>query len=95
MMCHLLACCTVPQVYYADSLKFFLSLYGHKLPVLCMDISSDSTLLATGSSDKNIKVRAGCGCVCVGGGPESRLGCIVAGGEHAPAWARRGRACHQ
>ncbi|PNW77485.1 hypothetical protein CHLRE_10g438700v5 [Chlamydomonas reinhardtii] len=44
------------KVYYADSMKFFLSLYGHKLPVLCMDISSDSTLLLTGSSDKNIKV---------------------------------------
>ncbi len=39
-------------------MKFFLSLYGHKLPVLCMDISSDSTLLLTGSSDKNIKVGA-------------------------------------
>ncbi|GIL45803.1 hypothetical protein Vafri_2953 [Volvox africanus] len=44
------------KVYFADSMKFFLSLYGHKLPVLCMDISSDSTLLLTGSSDKNIKV---------------------------------------
>jgi WD40 repeat protein len=41
------------------SLKFFLSLYGHKLPALTMDISSDSTLLVTGSADKNIKVR-GC-----------------------------------
>jgi hypothetical protein len=38
------------------SLKFFLSLYGHKLPVLAMDISSDSSLLVTGSADKNIKV---------------------------------------
>jgi U3 small nucleolar RNA-associated protein 12 len=38
------------------SLKFFLSLYGHKLPALTMDISSDSTLLVTGSADKNIKV---------------------------------------
>jgi hypothetical protein len=28
------------RVFFADSLKFFLSLYGHKLPVLCMDISS-------------------------------------------------------
>ncbi|GLI64000.1 hypothetical protein VaNZ11_007154, partial [Volvox africanus] len=44
------------KVYFSDSMKFFLSLYGHKLPVLCMDISSDSTLLLTGSSDKNIKV---------------------------------------
>ncbi|KAF6255140.1 WD40-repeat-containing domain protein [Scenedesmus sp. NREL 46B-D3] len=44
------------KVYYVDSLKFFLSLYGHKLPALTMDISSDSTLLVTGSADKNIKV---------------------------------------
>lgn len=44
------------KVYYLDSFKFFLSLYGHKLPVLCLDISSDGTLLATGSADKNIKV---------------------------------------
>ena len=28
------------RVFFADSLKFFLSLYGHKLPVLAMDISS-------------------------------------------------------
>lgn len=28
------------QVFFVDSLKFFLSLYGHKLPVLSMDISS-------------------------------------------------------
>ncbi|KAK3268664.1 Dip2/Utp12 protein [Cymbomonas tetramitiformis] len=44
------------KVFFADSLKFFLSLYGHKLPVLCMDISSDGTLLASGSADKNIKL---------------------------------------
>lgn len=44
------------KVFFADSLKFFLSLYGHKLPVLCMDISSDATLLASGSADKNIKI---------------------------------------
>lgn len=37
-------------------LQFFISLYGHKLPVLCMDISSDSTLIATGSADRNIKI---------------------------------------
>jgi WD40 repeat protein len=39
-----------------DSLKFFLSLYGHKLPVLCMDISSDGDLMVTGSMDKNLKI---------------------------------------
>lgn len=44
------------KVFFADSLKFFLSLYGHKLPVLAMDISSDGRLLVTGSADKNIRV---------------------------------------
>lgn len=39
---------TTVKVFFADSLKFFLSLFGHKLPVLSMDISQDSTLLATG-----------------------------------------------
>ncbi|KAJ3072293.1 hypothetical protein HDU98_003849 [Podochytrium sp. JEL0797] len=47
--------CTV-KVFYADTLKFFLSLYGHTLPVLSMDISSDGTLIATGSADKSIKI---------------------------------------
>ncbi|XP_009604198.1 uncharacterized protein [Nicotiana tomentosiformis] len=44
------------KVFYMDSLKFFLSLYGHKLPVLCMDISSDGDLLVSGSGDKNVKI---------------------------------------
>eukprot|EP00887_Chlorella_sp_A99_P006380 scaffold3.g6380.t1 len=44
------------RLFFADSLKFFLSLYGHKLPVLAMDISSDSQLLATGSADKNLRI---------------------------------------
>ncbi|KAJ3366149.1 hypothetical protein GGF32_006598 [Allomyces javanicus] len=44
------------KVFHYDSLKFSLSLYGHKLPVLCMDISSDNTLIVTGSADKNLKV---------------------------------------
>ena len=44
------------QVFMEDSLKFFLSLYGHKLPVLCLDASDDSTLLATGSADKSVKL---------------------------------------
>ncbi|NXX91484.1 WDR3 protein, partial [Centropus bengalensis] len=47
--------CTV-KVFYVDTLKFFLSLYGHKLPVLCMDISYDGTLIATGSADRNVKI---------------------------------------
>ena len=44
------------QVFFLDSFKFFLSLYGHKLPVLAMDASSDSALLVSGSADKNIKI---------------------------------------
>lgn len=36
--------------------QFYLSLYGHKLPVLCIDISSDSTLIVTGSADRNVKL---------------------------------------
>ena len=43
------------QVLFADTFKFCLSLYGHKLPVLALDISSDGTLLASGSADKNLK----------------------------------------
>jgi len=44
------------KVFFIDTLKFFLSLYGHKLPVVCMDISSDSTIIATGSGDRNMKI---------------------------------------
>ncbi|KAJ1418923.1 WD40/YVTN repeat-like-containing domain superfamily [Sesbania bispinosa] len=44
------------KVHFVDTFKFFLSLYGHKLPVLCMDISSDGDLIVTGSADKNIKI---------------------------------------
>uniref|UniRef100_A0A8B9SJ04 WD repeat-containing protein 3 n=1 Tax=Anas platyrhynchos TaxID=8839 RepID=A0A8B9SJ04_ANAPL len=47
--------CTV-KIFYTDTLKFFLSMYGHKLPVLCMDISYDGTLIATGSADRNVKI---------------------------------------
>jgi U3 small nucleolar RNA-associated protein 12 len=47
--------CTV-KVFYDDSLKFFLSLYGHKLPVMCVDISSDCSLLISGSADKTVKI---------------------------------------
>ncbi|TDL29382.1 WD-repeat-containing protein [Rickenella mellea] len=44
------------KVFFEDSLKFFLSLYGHKLPVLSMDISDDSKLIVTCSADKNVKI---------------------------------------
>lgn len=44
------------KVFHDDSLKFFLSLYGHKLPVMSMDVSDDGALLATGSADKTVKI---------------------------------------
>ncbi|CAN1275960.1 WD repeat-containing protein 3 [Linum perenne] len=44
------------KVFFMDSLKLFLTLYGHKLPVMCMDISSDGELIVTGSADKNLKI---------------------------------------
>ena len=44
------------KVYFNDSLKLFLTLYGHKLPVLNISISADSKLIATCSADKNVRV---------------------------------------
>ncbi|ODV59990.1 snoRNA-binding rRNA-processing protein DIP2 [Ascoidea rubescens DSM 1968] len=44
------------KVFLFDTLKFYLSLYGHKLPVLSIDISFDSKLIITSSADKNIKI---------------------------------------
>jgi U3 small nucleolar RNA-associated protein 12 len=44
------------KVFFNDSLKLFLNLYGHKLPVLNMDISYDSKLIVTCSADKNIRL---------------------------------------
>lgn len=44
------------KVFFTDSLKLYLNLYGHKLPVVDMDISYDSKLIVTGSADKNIKI---------------------------------------
>ncbi|EAA01008.3 AGAP001146-PA [Anopheles gambiae str. PEST] len=47
---------TTVKIFFMDSLKFYLSLYGHKLPVVTMDISYDSTLIITGSADRTIKI---------------------------------------
>lgn len=44
------------QVFFMDTFKFYLSLYGHKLPVLCLDISDDSSIIVTGSADRNVKI---------------------------------------
>lgn len=44
------------KILFMDTFKFFLSLYGHKLPILCFDISYDNALIATGSADRNVKI---------------------------------------
>ncbi|KAK6591219.1 WD40 repeats containing protein [Cryptosporidium xiaoi] len=43
-------------VLHSDTLKQFLVLYGHSLPVACLDISHDNTIIASGSADKTIKI---------------------------------------
>ena len=44
------------KVFFSDSLKLWLNLYGHKLPVLSLDISYDSKLIVTCSADKNVRL---------------------------------------
>jgi U3 small nucleolar RNA-associated protein 12 len=44
------------KVCYLDSMKLSLNLYGHSLPILSFDISSDNSLLVSCSADKNIKI---------------------------------------
>jgi U3 small nucleolar RNA-associated protein 12 len=44
------------KIFFVDSLKLFLTLYGHKLPVLNISISSDSKVIATCSADKNVRI---------------------------------------
>ena len=44
------------KVCYLDSMKLSLNLYGHALPILSFDISSDNSLLISCSADKNIKI---------------------------------------
>lgn len=45
------------QIYiqYADTNKNCLKLYGHKMPINSFDISSDDSLLVSGSIDKDIR----------------------------------------
>lgn len=44
------------RIVYDDSLRLCLTLYGHALPVLCLDIASDNMLVVTGSADKTLKL---------------------------------------
>jgi U3 small nucleolar RNA-associated protein 12 len=47
---------SIIKVFFDDSLKFFLSLYGHKLPALAVDASDDDVILASSGADKTIKI---------------------------------------
>lgn len=44
------------RIFRMNTLDPFLTLYGHKLPVLTIDISADAQLIVSGSADKNLKV---------------------------------------
>ena len=43
------------KVFFA-TLKFFLSLYGHKLPALALDTADDDSILVSGGTDKMLKI---------------------------------------
>nr|CAH8870008.1 unnamed protein product [Trichobilharzia regenti] len=44
------------DVFFTDSFKRIHSLYGHSAPVVSLDISADSRLIITGSSDKTVRL---------------------------------------
>lgn len=44
------------KIFFVDTLRLYLTLYGHKLPVLSIDISYDNKLIATSSADKNVRI---------------------------------------
>jgi len=44
------------RVFFEDSLKLFLTLYGHKLPALAVDCSDDDTILASAGADKTVRI---------------------------------------
>ncbi|PXF46279.1 WD repeat-containing protein 3 [Gracilariopsis chorda] len=44
------------RAFFMDTFEPYLSFYGHRLPVMCLDVSSDGLILATGSADKTVKL---------------------------------------
>ena len=44
------------KMHFCDSNKLSISFYGHKMPVLCIDVSSDNTMLVSGSADKYVRI---------------------------------------
>lgn len=43
-------------IYFIDSLKLCHELYGKSLPATCMDFSTDSSLIVTGSKDSSLRI---------------------------------------
>lgn len=43
------------RIFFADTMKFKSTLYGHSLSALCLDGTTDGQMLATGSADKSLK----------------------------------------
>lgn len=44
------------KIFFMDTFKHFIDLYGHTLPVNDMDISYDSSIIITASADKTIRI---------------------------------------
>ncbi|KNH05437.1 WD repeat-containing protein [Perkinsela sp. CCAP 1560/4] len=44
------------RLYFVDSFRQYLKLYGHAYPPLSVSISSDATLLVSGGMDKSVKI---------------------------------------
>ena len=44
------------QLFHLDTLNPHLTLYGHKLPVTCVQFVADGSLVLSGSADKSVKV---------------------------------------
>ena len=44
------------NVFFNDTLYFFFSLYMHSLPTLVIDTSKDNAILASGETEKLIKI---------------------------------------
>jgi U3 small nucleolar RNA-associated protein 12 len=44
------------QLFHSDTLNPHLTLYGHKLPVTCVQFVTDGSLVVSGSADKSVKV---------------------------------------
>ena len=44
------------RLYFIDSFKQYLKLYGHAYPALSLSITSDATMLCSGGMDKSLKI---------------------------------------